>query len=253
MKRFYVLAVLAAVGSLGLAGCEQVAGFLGSMGGAGDPKAVAQKFWEATKEGDAQKLKPLVTKSSLSLDFMNEKSAKEDGEFSLGEAKVEGEKASIPTTLKSKEGSFQLTTVLVKEEGKWKVDVQETMVSMFGGAMGEMMKGLEKMGEGFGKAMGEGLKGMEKGLEGAAKGMEEGLKEGMGEEAKGEAKEGEDSPEAEMAASYQAGQKVLIEWHGVWYPGVILSMAGSGSYKIHYNGYSDSWDEVVGLNRLKTQ
>ena len=60
--------------------------------------------------------------------------------------------------------------ILVKEEGQWKVDAEQTMMSMFGGAMGEMMKGLGKaLEEGFKKGfeeMGKSIAGgMQKGLE----------------------------------------------------------------------------------------
>ena len=68
------------------------------------------------------------------------------------------------------EFQVQMQTILVKEDGQWKVDADQTMMSMFGGAMGEMMKGLGKtLEEGFKKGfeeMGKSVAGgMQKGLE----------------------------------------------------------------------------------------
>ena len=63
----------------------------------------------------------------------------------------------------------QMQTILIKEDGQWKVDADQTMMSMFGGAMGEMMKGLSK-------ALEEGFK---KGVEGVGKSMAEGMQKGV--------------------------------------------------------------------------
>ena len=68
------------------------------------------------------------------------------------------------------EFQVQMQTILVKEEGQWKVDAEQTMMSMFGGAMGEMMKGLGKaLEEGFKKGLrtwvSQSAEGMQKGLE----------------------------------------------------------------------------------------
>lgn len=51
--------------------------------------------------------------------------------------------------------------------------------------------------------------------------------------------------------SYSAGDRVQVSWKGKLYPAVILSAQGNNKYKIHYDGYESSWDEVVGTDRIK--
>ncbi len=53
-----------------------------------------------------------------------------------------------------------------------------------------------------------------------------------------------------LGASYERGQKVEVEWHGTWYPAVVIEV-GQGQWKIHYDGYGDDWDEWVGTDRIK--
>jgi hypothetical protein len=53
-------------------------------------------------------------------------------------------------------------------------------------------------------------------------------------------------------AGYSSGDAVEIEWNGGWYPGVILETK-DGSYKIHYDGHGNEWDEWLGTARLRTK
>ena len=41
-----------------------------------------------------------------------------------------------------------------------------------------------------------------------------------------------------------------IDWSGMWYKGVIREVA-NGSFKVHYDGWSDTYDEWVGAGRLR--
>lgn len=52
-------------------------------------------------------------------------------------------------------------------------------------------------------------------------------------------------------AAYSAGERVFIYWGSAWYPGNILSVERDQTYKVHYEGWSNNFDEVVGLNRLR--
>lgn len=45
-------------------------------------------------------------------------------------------------------------------------------------------------------------------------------------------------------------RSVQILWGGSWYPGVVLDRRGD-SYLVSYTGYSSSWDEWVGMDRLR--
>jgi len=51
---------------------------------------------------------------------------------------------------------LEIPMVTIKEDGKWKVDLQETASAVMGSMMGEMMKGL---GGAMQKGMGDAMKG----------------------------------------------------------------------------------------------
>lgn len=52
------------------------------------------------------------------------------------------------------------------------------------------------------------------------------------------------------AQDYKPESKVEIEWSGAWYKGSILEVKDD-KYKITYQGYSSSWDELVNKERLR--
>lgn len=52
------------------------------------------------------------------------------------------------------------------------------------------------------------------------------------------------------SATYSAGDKVDVEWKGSYWKGKVLSVEGT-KYKIHYLGWSTSFDETVGTERLR--
>ena len=41
--------------------------------------------------------------------------------------------------------------------------------------------------------------------------------------------------------AYDVGDKVLVEWEGLIYPGVIIDIPGPGKVKVHYDGYDELW------------
>ena len=52
--------------------------------------------------------------------------------------------------------------------------------------------------------------------------------------------------------AYKKGDAVMVEWKGSWWPAKIIAMnKGNKPYKIHYDGYSKSWDEWIGKKRVK--
>jgi|GEM_PF-1777468 len=51
--------------------------------------------------------------------------------------------------------------------------------------------------------------------------------------------------------TYAKNQKVEVEWKGKWYKATILETKGK-SYKVHYDGYASSNDEVVPTSRIRT-
>ena len=52
---------------------------------------------------------------------------------------------------------------------------------------------------------------------------------------------------------YRIGDRVKSEWHGHYYPAVIVGIVGPERYRVHYEGYGSEWDEYVGRERLRTK
>ncbi|MCU0437324.1 MAG: hypothetical protein MUC49_05370 [Raineya sp.] len=50
--------------------------------------------------------------------------------------------------------------------------------------------------------------------------------------------------------NYKVGDKVRVEWKGIYYDATIIDKNIS-QYKISYDGYGSSWDEWVNIERLK--
>ncbi len=144
-----------------------------ACGAANDPRDVAEAFWSASKAGDVELAKSYIAEGGNATIKDPDESGSSVGEYSLGESTVDGERATVETTIVSTgeqamEIAFQ--TVLVSREGDWKVDLDQTtdemMKSVLGTTMGELAK---QMGQAMGDAMGGAMKGM-------AEGMAEGLK-----------------------------------------------------------------------------
>src|SRR3989338_7349067 len=138
-----------------------------------DQLAAAKGFWDAMNAKDIQAIRLYVTKESADKLQIKEKDTPGYCEATFGNIKIEDDKTIIDTTMHTNEGTtefqVQMQTILVKEDGQWKVDANQTMMSMLGGAMGEMMNGL-------GKALEEGFK---KGFEEMGKSMAEGMQKGV--------------------------------------------------------------------------
>lgn len=155
--------------------CLLTSAFLAVGCGGGDKATdVAEGFWDALKAGDIETAKTFATATSASSLKMTENMEGKDVSVTLGVVTEESDSKLVETTVTTKNGENDMTipmkTVLVQEDGAWKVDVEQTMMSLFGGAMAEMMKGM-------GEAMGEAMQGMGEEMGNA---MQEGVQE-MGE------------------------------------------------------------------------
>jgi len=141
------------------------------------PVRVAEKFWGALEDGDLEKARYYATEETANSLTMNEEGEDEEADVEFGVATVEGEYTVVPTTIISKgdppEPTIELETLLVREDGKWKVDVARTMLSMFDDEMGELMEG---MTDAMGDAMQNLGKAMTEEMEKLGKKMEEELK-----------------------------------------------------------------------------
>lgn len=44
---------------------------------------------------------------------------------------------------------------------------------------------------------------------------------------------------------------MVVEWGGRWWPASVVAELGGDVWKVHYDGWSDSWDEAVGPDRIR--
>ena len=144
-----------------------------ACGAADGPHGVAEAFWTASKDGDLELAKSYIAEGGNTTIKDPSESGSSVVVFSLGETTIDGKQATVETTIETTgEQAMELSfnTVLVQQDGGWKVDLDKTTDDMMKILFGTTMGGLvEKMGQAMGDAMGEAMKGM-------AEGMAEGLK-----------------------------------------------------------------------------
>lgn len=117
MKRVFLAAFSAAF--LLLAGCNS---------GGDDPKSVLSDFFDALSKKNLTEARKLATEDSKSMLDMMEMAMKTDSsetakydmnKMEFGEAKIEGDKATVP--VKEKDSGETMNYTLKKEAGSWKV------------------------------------------------------------------------------------------------------------------------------------
>ena len=59
--------------------------------------------------------------------------------------------------------------------------------------------------------------------------------------------------EAAKTNQHKIGDRVMVDWHGHYYPALIVGVVGPERYRIHYEGYGNEWDENVGAERIKAK
>jgi len=57
--------------------------------------------------------------------------------------------------------------------------------------------------------------------------------------------------QAAQGASYVVGDRIQVMWKGKLYPAAVTAVMPNNQVKIHYEGYGNEWDEVVGPDRIK--
>lgn len=120
--------------------------FVSCKSGGGDPKAVLGQFFDALSKKDMGAARKLsTTDSKQMLDMMEigmksdskEESAKYDAsKMEFGEAKIDGDKATV--SVKDKASGETMNYTLKKEGGAWKVAFDKTSI---------MSMGMEKINE----------------------------------------------------------------------------------------------------------
>lgn len=126
------------------------------------PAEVVQRFHAAAKAGDIEKLKDCLSAGSrplLDTPGAAESVKKElviaeteDGKPKIGETTFEGESTAFvkiePPPSEQIPAGVTVGFVLIKEDGRWKIDLQQTMKRLMEQAMREMMKKGFKMPQG---------------------------------------------------------------------------------------------------------
>lgn len=57
-------------------------------------------------------------------------------------------------------------------------------------------------------------------------------------------------PDEPEETQYRVGEPVAVLWGGRWWPAYVTAERGE-RYEIHYEGWSDSWDEEVDRDRVR--
>src|SRR5260221_5046530 len=53
--------------------------------------------------------------------------------------------------------------------------------------------------------------------------------------------------------AYQVGDHVMVSWRGGDYPAVIVGVEGPSKFHVHYDGFSEDWDEVIPATRVRAR
>jgi hypothetical protein len=133
------------------------------------PEQVAEDFWLASKNGDAERARELVLSTSQAKIKEPETGKSQVGDYALGASQIDGDQATVETTLSGLSGmsrDLSFNTVLAREDGVWKIDLDATTGAMTKALFGTSM---EEMAQQMGNAMGEAMKGM---MEGMAEGVQ---------------------------------------------------------------------------------
>ena len=155
-------------------------------GGGSSPEETARGFWDAVTQG----IRPYISKADYEM-VQGEKGevpGHAGSAVELGAARIDGDNATVPAKLRMKGKSFDVDTVLVREDGAWKVSLDGTIQAITGMATGAP-SGSSPSGV-MGGVMEEMMKGMMKAM---TDGMKEGMTE-MGEEMKKEMEKGMEEP-----------------------------------------------------------
>lgn len=108
-------------------------------------RSVTDAFWQAVLQGDSAKANALATSSSLVFLQVLANKRIVVQRFESGEIQITDNHAEVATVLYSGEKGdvvIPLRTVLVLGAHGWQVDVQKTLGSMVGGAMGAVVEQL---------------------------------------------------------------------------------------------------------------
>ncbi|MDX1393921.1 MAG: hypothetical protein R3195_06010 [Gemmatimonadota bacterium] len=147
-RRVGLFASLALVG-LASSGCW----FLWDDG----PAEVTRDFWNAARDGNTEMVEALsVNRSGMDLDFDGR--AHEIQSISIGDTDIDGDEAEVVTLIEGENDDIEITvefkTALVKQDGEWYVEMEQTTGRLIGAFLAEMSTYIgDAIGEGISEAM----------------------------------------------------------------------------------------------------
>ena len=99
---------------------------VGSCGGGGSPTAAAKAFMAAVEKGDVKAMEKVATKDTVALiGMLGEKAAtslKDYGKITNTVEKIDGDTATVTFTFENEKTA---DVTLIKEKGKWLVNVSK--------------------------------------------------------------------------------------------------------------------------------
>jgi hypothetical protein len=127
------------------------------------PEEVATSFWQALAQGKIENAKKHVTQDSQHL--VNLQDIDTHSTIKTGVAVVEDSGARIETTISRNKRQVTFDTVLLKEEGIWKVDYLQTQKNISMIPIDEVVKSLQNLGDTFAKQLEQQLPQVQKQME----------------------------------------------------------------------------------------
>lgn len=150
---------------------------------ADNPRDVASQYWQAMQAGDSESARKLVSRTSQA-DFDSYLAIPDAEKTPIGEINLGTEQTTVVTILHPKGASPEdfstFDTVLVLEDGAWKIDVTRTAVPRPAPSDRE----LEALGDQLSESMEENIESMEEAMKEGMQMLNEALREGsrdMGE------------------------------------------------------------------------
>jgi hypothetical protein len=158
---------------------------------ADDPRKVAEQYWQSLKNGDTVIARTMVSKSSQQAydDYL---ALPPDERITIGEITLGDEQTSITTVLypdsANREDNTAFETVLVMEDGQWKIDASKTYMPRptpsdreLDELANELTESMQGNIDSIEEAMNEGLKMMDEALREGSRDLGESMLKGMEE------------------------------------------------------------------------
>ena len=158
---------------------------------ADDPRKVAEQYWRSLKNGDTTIARTMVSKSSQQAydDYLV---LPPDEKILIGDVTLGAEQTTITTTLaadaKNPEDQVSFDTVLVMEDGQWKIDANQTIMPRpipsdreLDELANELTESMQDNINSIEEAMNEGLQMMDKALREGSRDLGESMLKGMEE------------------------------------------------------------------------